>query len=70
MSTDHQHDLPINDVDHAWTETRTYVDPISQTTKQFDVACGRCTCGATFESDYPGGVVSLWQDHRQFVGAA
>ena len=45
MRTGHQ--LPINDIDHAWTEDRTYAT--ADGVGKFTVFMGKCTCGQTFE---------------------
>lgn len=42
-----KHMMPINDIEHAWTEER--VSATADGVIRYTVYCGRCTCGRLFE---------------------
>lgn len=56
-----QHLMPINDINHAWSEDRVY--GTSEGVTKFTVWCGRCTCGVTFEAKDSATVTRLWAVH-------
>jgi hypothetical protein len=55
------HRMPINDINHAWVEHRTYAT--EDGVGSFDVYIGKCECGAKFEGKDGGDVARQYVAH-------
>ena len=58
-----EHNLPINDVDHAWSQEVTIKEPEGEV--RLTVWFGRCTCGERFSAMTPEAVVRQYLDHTR-----
>lgn len=61
------HKLPINDINHAWSETRRRLEEIEpgvvQIGEPMEVFVGVCTCGWRTEALDARGVTLTWLEH-------